>query len=344
MVWSAMPLSWLLAQPRPCWAMSAPSGSAPYLGGVARAVALAEGVAARDQGDGLLVVHAHPGEGLADVAAGPHRVGLALRPFRIDVDQAHLHRREGVLEHLLLAVAVAAEPFVLGAPVDVLLGLPDVGAAAAEAEHRPAHGFDGDVAGHDHQVGPGQLGAVLLLDRPQQAARLVQVAVVRPAVERGEALPARRAAAAAVGGAVGADAVPGHADEEAAVVAVVGRPPGLAVGHQGVEVALDRLIVERLERLGVVEPVAHRVPVTAMLVEDSQRQLVGPPVAVVASEQRPQRSRFLARVMKRSGVVHGAFLGCSRMCPTSPRPALRCIDKMKNFIGRIEKIYGAASP
>jgi hypothetical protein len=46
----------------------------------------------------------------------------------------------------------------------------------------------GDVAGEDHQVGPGDLVAVLLLDRPEQAARLVEVAVVRPAVERREAL------------------------------------------------------------------------------------------------------------------------------------------------------------
>jgi hypothetical protein len=52
------------------------------------------------------------------------------------------------------------------------------------------------VAGEDHQVGPGDLVAVFLLDRPQQAARLVEVAVVRPAVERRKALRAPRATAA----------------------------------------------------------------------------------------------------------------------------------------------------
>ena len=40
---------------------------------VAGAVALAEGVPAGDQRDGLLVVHGHAREGLADVAAGGDR-------------------------------------------------------------------------------------------------------------------------------------------------------------------------------------------------------------------------------------------------------------------------------
>ena len=49
------------------------------LGGVAGAVALAEGVAAGRERDGLLVVHRHPREGLADVARRFQRVGIAAR-------------------------------------------------------------------------------------------------------------------------------------------------------------------------------------------------------------------------------------------------------------------------
>ena len=150
----------------------------------------------------------HARERLAHVARRAQRVGLAARTFGIDVDQAHLDRRERVFERQagLLVDAGLAEPLLLGAPVDVLLGLEHVLAAAAEAEDRAAHRFDRDVAGQDDQVGPGELPAVLLLDRPEQAARLVEVAVVRPAVERGEALRARRRAAAAVAGAIGAGA------------------------------------------------------------------------------------------------------------------------------------------
>src|SRR3546814_7167540 len=90
-------------------------------------------------------------------------------------------------------------------------------------------------------------------------ARLVEIAIVGPAVERGEALLPGIRAAAAVGGTIRARAVPRHADEEGAVMSVVGRPPRLAVGHQRGQIILQRLIVERPERRGIVEILAHRV-------------------------------------------------------------------------------------
>src|SRR5664279_4642762 len=102
-------------------------------------------------------------------------------------------------------------------------------AAAAEAEGLEAHRLQGAVAGQDHEVGPRELAAVHLLDGPEQTARLVQVAVVGPAVEGGEALLATAGTATAVADAVGARAVPRHADEERAVVAEVGGPPALGL-------------------------------------------------------------------------------------------------------------------
>ena len=68
------------------------------------------------------------------------------------------------------------------------------------------------------------------------------------------------AAAAAVVDAVGAGGVPAHPDEQAAVVAVVGRPPVLRRRHQLGEVALERLDVEALRTASrVVEVRAQRV-------------------------------------------------------------------------------------
>ena len=180
---------------------------------VAGAVGLAERVAAGDQRDGLLVVHRHPAERLADVARGRERVGVAVRALGVDVDEAHLHRAERAGELAVAAVALVAEPGVLRAPED-LLGLPDVLAAEAEAERLEAHRLQRDVAGEHQQVGPRDLLAVLLLDRPQQPAGLVEVGVVRPAVERGEALRAVAGAAAAVLDPVGAGGVPGQPDEQ----------------------------------------------------------------------------------------------------------------------------------
>ncbi len=172
-------------------------GLGSHHGRIARAVRLAERVPAGDQGDGLLVVHRHAGEGVADVVRASLRVGLAVRPLGIDVDQPHLHRRERVLEEaaqavpaLVVAVVFEAEPLVLHAPVDVLLGLEDVLTPAGEAEGLKAHRLLRDVARQDEQVGPADRVAVFPLDRPEQAPRLVEVAVVRPRVKRGEALRA----------------------------------------------------------------------------------------------------------------------------------------------------------
>src|SRR4030095_6236611 len=186
----------------------------------------------------------------------------------------------GFRETPLPGVAFVGEPLGLLAPVHLLVRLPDVGTAAAEAERLEAHRLQRDVAREDHQVGPGDLLAVLLLDRPEQAARLVQAHVVRPAVERREALLAPAAAPAPGAGAVRAGAVPGHADEQRPVVAEVGRPPVLRVGHQRGEVLLQGCVVEALERRRVVEVLTHRVRPRGMLVEQVEAQLVRPPVAV----------------------------------------------------------------
>ncbi len=264
---------------------------------------LAEGVAAGDQRDRLLVGHRHALEGLADVPGRRHGIRIAVRALRIDVDQAHLDGAERVLEVAVAGVALVLQPLALGAPVDVLIRLPDVGAAAAEAEGLEAHRLQRDVAGEDHQVGPGDLPAVLLLDRPEQAARLVQADVVRPAVERREALLAPAATAAAVKGPVRAGAVPGHADEERPVVTEVRRPPGLRVGHERREILLEGREVEALELLRVVEVLAHRIGLRGVLVQQIQPQLVRPPIAV----RRPATGGVTERTLLSDRVgTHGA--------------------------------------
>ena len=247
---------------------------------IARAMALAEGVPAGDERDGLFVVHGHTCEGLPDVTAGGDRIGVAVRPFGVHVNQTHLHGGERVLEIPVTRIAVVAKPGVLAAPVDVLLGLPDVLASAAEAEGLEAHRLQSAVAGEDHQVGPGDCPAVFLLDRPEQTARLVEVHVVRPAVEGRQALGAGPRAAAAVTHAVGAGAVPRHPDEEPPVVTPVGRPPVLRVGHQRIEVLLQGRQVEFLELLSVVERLAHRIAQVGVLMKNLEVQLIRPPVPI----------------------------------------------------------------
>src|SRR5262249_49814595 len=156
-----------------------------------------------------------------------------------------------VLQLALAAVALVAEPAPFRAPIE-LLRLPGVGASAAEAEGLEAHRFERDVAREHEEVGPGELAAIFLLDRPKQPARLVEIGVVGPAVGRREALLSAAGAAAAIGDAIGARAVPRHADEQAAIMAEIGWPPILRVRHQGLQVLDHGIEVEALEFLGIV--------------------------------------------------------------------------------------------
>ena len=265
------------------------------------AVGLAERVAAGDQRDRLLVVHRHPAERLADVAGRGDRIRVAVRPLRVDVDQAHLDGAERLLEVAVAAVALIVQPHLLGAPIDVL-GLPDVFAPAAEPERLEAHRLQRDVAGEDHQVGPGDLVAVLLLDRPEQTPGLVEAHVVGPAVERSEALGAGAATAAAVGDPVRARAVPCHPDEERPVVAEVRRPPRLRIRHQREQILSERVKIERPERLRVIELLAHRIGLRGVVLQDLQVELIRPPVSVAPASIRGVDDRALALALGDSHV------------------------------------------
>ena len=259
----------------------------------------AEGVAAGNERDGLLVVHRHAVERFPDVLGRRDRIRLAVRPFRIDVDQPHLDGGKRILQLAFAAVAFIPQPRPLGTPVE-LFGLPDIGATAAETERLEAHRLQRDVSRENHKIGPGDFPAVFLLDRPQQPARLVEVGVVRPAIERRKALLTRAGAAAAIGDAVGARAVPGHADHQAAIVTEIGRPPFLRFRHQGMQVLDHGVEVEGLEFLGVVERLAHRIGQSRVAVENRNVQRVRPPVAVLGSA--PARERAFG------SIIHGRLL------------------------------------
>src|SRR5665811_1891529 len=71
---------------------------ADILARIGSAVSFAECVSAGDERDGLLVVHRHARERLADIARRGDRIRLAIRPFRIHVDQTHLHGSERILK------------------------------------------------------------------------------------------------------------------------------------------------------------------------------------------------------------------------------------------------------
>src|SRR5690606_26434710 len=135
---------------------------------------------------------------------GFQRVRLAIDAFGIHVDQAHHHGGQRVLEVAFTRITAAyaaagCQPLLLRTPVGVLFGVPDVLATKAEAEGFQTHRFIGHVAGQHDQVGPADAVAVLFLDRPQEAPRLVEVGVVGPGTDGCEALVAGAGTTTAIG-------------------------------------------------------------------------------------------------------------------------------------------------
>ena len=184
-------------------------GIRPQQARIAIAVAFTDRVAAGGQGDGFLVVHCHALERYAYVMGRLQRIGLAVDAFRIHVDQAHHHSGQRVFQITFAGITTAltaarSEPFLLRAPVRVRFRMPDVLPAKRESVGLQAHRLVGYRAGEQDQIRPADPVAVFLLDRPQQATRLVEVDVIGPRVDRGKALITLATTTAAIGDAISA--------------------------------------------------------------------------------------------------------------------------------------------
>ena len=275
-------------------------GIGAHMLGITRTVRLAEGVTTRNERDGFLIIHRHARKGLTNVARRCERVGIAVGTLGVDINQAHLHRGQRVFQFAVTAVSLVGQPLFFHAPIDVFLGLPDVSATTAESEGLETHRIQRDIARQNHQVGPRNFAAVLFLDRPQQSTRLVQVSIVRPAVERRETLTPIARATTTIAGTVSPRAVPCHANEKWPIMTKVRRPPVLRIGHQGMQILFHRFKIKALELGRVIKLIAHRVGLGGVLMKNAQVELVGPPVAVRGAGRGGLTSGNLA-------VMEGAF-------------------------------------
>ena len=254
---------------------------------------LADGMTSDHQRSGFLVIHSHPPERGTDLLGGLEDVGIAFRPFGIDVDQAHFRGGERAVEVFALNVALRSQELGFRPPIDQLW-LPRVSAATGKAEGCEAGVFQRHVACQDDEVRPRKRRAVLLLHRPQYAASLVEVAVVWPRIERFKAdLPAVRTPAP-VTRTIGACRVPGEADEQPGIIAVIGRPPLLRICQCSVDVGLHRLQIELGEFGCVIEIRAVRVGVVFVLAQAVKVDHVGPPALHVARRSFRLRHRRAA--------------------------------------------------
>mmetsp|Transcript_7768 Transcript_7768/g.8878 ORF Transcript_7768/g.8878 Transcript_7768/m.8878 type:complete len:269 (-) Transcript_7768:291-1097(-) len=148
---------------------------------VSGAVAFPERVSACNQCHRLLIIHRHACKRFADILGGRQRVWVTIRPLWVHVDETHLHGSQRLLQRRFVTftagklgvVPLVRHPHGFWPPVHVSFGFPNVLAPSSKAKRLEAHRFDRAVASKDHQIGPGELFAVLLLDWPQQSACLV---------------------------------------------------------------------------------------------------------------------------------------------------------------------------
>src|SRR5215470_12080949 len=197
-------------------------------------------------------------------------------------------------EHAIAAVALVSQPLALTTPVDVLFRLPHIRTPPAETESLEPHRLQCDISRKNHEVSPRDLPAIFLLDRPQEPPCLVEVRIVRPAIERSKALRPRACSTAAVADAIRPRAVPRHANEERTIVTVIRRPPLLRRCHQGMKILDHRIQIERLEFFRIIELLAHGISQRRILVKDFQTKLIRPPVRVGRSTATAMRDGALA--------------------------------------------------
>src|ERR1700722_55212 len=107
--------------------------------GIRSAVGLAKGVTPGNQRNCFLVVHRHPSERLSDIPCRSDWIWISIRPFRIHVNQSHLHGAERIVEFTIAFITLVSEPLGLRSPVDVFFRFPDIRTPAAETEGLEAH-------------------------------------------------------------------------------------------------------------------------------------------------------------------------------------------------------------
>ncbi|MCY1524531.1 hypothetical protein D9M68_594700 [compost metagenome] len=65
-----------------------------------------ETVSACDQGYGFFIIHRHTSECITDIFCCCNRIRITIRPFRVYIDQAHLHRCQWFLQVAGMDIAI----------------------------------------------------------------------------------------------------------------------------------------------------------------------------------------------------------------------------------------------
>ena len=271
----------------------------------------------------LLIVHRHPRKRLPNVPSRSQRIRFPIRPFRIHINQTHLHRAQRIRQMPIPSVSLVSQPLTLRPPINILLRLPHICTPTRKPEGLKSHRLQRHIPGQHHQIRPRDLIAILLLDRPQQPPRLIQIAIVRPTIQRRKPQRPKPRSPTSISHPIRPRTVPRHPNKERTVVPVVRRPPSLRRRHQHLQILCQRLKVQLLKLGGIIKIVPQRIPLHRVLMQNLQVQLLRPPVAIRHGScgSVALRTGFRAHHRALADVFHGVFSSLVRVVgQTRPSP------------------------
>src|SRR3989339_1071985 len=115
-------------------------GLCAYMVGTCRTVGFTKCVTSGNKCYCFIVVHRHSGKCIANILSCSKRIGNAVRPFGINVNQAHLNSCQRVCDLLLVKLPlIICQPLCLRAPVNILVSLPNILTPSCESECLETH-------------------------------------------------------------------------------------------------------------------------------------------------------------------------------------------------------------
>eukprot|EP00041_Stephanoeca_diplocostata_P023823 m.593258 g.593258 ORF g.593258 m.593258 type:complete len:365 (-) comp22392_c0_seq9:328-1422(-) len=190
-------------------------------------VCFPKSMSATNECNRLRIIHGHPPERIADVENRQRRIRIPHGALGIQIDQPDSGRSERRLAFPVCGAGCKRSLLRRWSQRCTRRSVRVVDPASTEPKHRTAHAFNRYRSCQNEQISPRQPLPILLFDRPQQMAGLVEIGVVLPAALGVESLSPTVASSAPIGGAVRSRAVPCQAHEQRSIIAVVCWPIGL---------------------------------------------------------------------------------------------------------------------
>ena len=194
---------------------------------VACTMCLAESVTSSSECHSLFIIHSHTSKCFSNIFCACYRIWIAIWPFGIYIDQAHLNCSQWIFQLALSRISFVTEPFRFFTPINIFFRGPDIWTSTTEPKSLTSHRLNGDITSQDQQISPTDLRPVLLLNWPQESARFIQIPIVWPAIERGKTLSTSTPTSSTITYPISTSGMPSHTNEERTIMSIVCRPPVL---------------------------------------------------------------------------------------------------------------------